>query len=97
MNYAHIVNGFVENIVVADNEWVSQQEDLYVELTNVIVADIGQEYKDGQFLPMQPNPSWTRNSDNSWSPPVPYPSDDHSLYEWNEETISWVQIQGLES
>lgn len=97
MNYAYIVNGIVQNVVVADAEWVAQQDDLYVELTDGLVADIGQEYQDGQFLPMQPNPSWIRNDDNSWSPPVPYPSDDHSLYEWNEGTISWMEIQGLEN
>ena len=34
MNYAYIVNGIVQNVVVADAEWVAQQDDLYVELTD---------------------------------------------------------------
>lgn len=96
MNYAHIVDGFVSNVVVADAEWVEQQTDLYVELNDLVRADIGQEYKNGVFLPMRPYPSWKKNKDNSWSPPVAYPSDDHVLYEWNEETIAWLVIQDLQ-
>ena len=96
MNYAHIVDGVVSNIVVADAEWVEQQTDVYVELSDVVRADMGQEYVAGAFLPMKPYPSWTRNTDKSWSPPVAYPSNDYALYKWNEENLSWVVIQDLQ-
>lgn len=95
MNYAHILDGIVKNIVVADKEWILQQSDIYIALVDDVVADIGQEYQNGKFLPMQPNPSWIRNDDYSWSPPVPYPSDDNSIYRWDEETVSWIPIQNL--
>ena len=36
--------------------------------------------------------SWTLNEDTCyWESPVPYP-DDGKLYEWDEDTTSWVEI-----
>ena len=43
----------------------------------------------GDFMPPQPYPSWTKNSDNNWDPPVPYPNDGVG-YVWNEATVNWV-------
>lgn len=39
------------------------------------------------FLPPQPYPSWTLNSQNKWEPPVAKPAD--SGYVWNENTQTW--------
>lgn len=56
------------------------------------------------FYSPQPFPSWTLNSDSCiWQSPVPKPIDD-KMYDWNEETTSWVEhvdtitsvIEGLE-
>ena len=44
-------------------------------------------------VPLQPYPSWWyRKESNTWESPVPYPIDD-KLYTWNEETLSWDEIQ----
>ena len=44
------------------------------------------------FIPPQPYASWTLNEDTClWNPPTAYPDDD-LLYEWNEETLSWVEV-----
>jgi len=44
------------------------------------------------FHSPQPHPSWTLNQETFlWEPPTPRP-DDGNLYEWDEETESWVQI-----
>ena len=94
-NYAHIVNGIVENVIVAEQNWINSQNELYVLVEEGNNVNIGQEYLNGFFLPLQPNPSWIRNDDYSWSPPVAYPSDDNSIYRWDEETISWVPIPNL--
>ena len=59
-------------------------------------AGIGYSYNQDidAFVPPQPFPSWTLNTDTAlWEPPVPYPSDGKQ-YKWNEETISWIEITG---
>ena len=44
------------------------------------------------FYTPQPYPSWTLNQDTCyWEPPVPMPTDGN-LYNWDEETLSWVQV-----
>jgi hypothetical protein len=44
------------------------------------------------FIPPQPYPSWTINTDTGlWNAPTPRPNDDGE-YQWNEDTLSWVEI-----
>lgn len=44
------------------------------------------------FIPPQPYPSWTLNTDTcQWESPVPYPNDGYTYY-WDEQTQSWVLI-----
>jgi hypothetical protein len=40
--------------------------------------------------PPQPYPSWTWDG-AQWNPPTPYPEDDKN-YEWDENTLSWVEV-----
>jgi hypothetical protein len=45
------------------------------------------------FIPPQPYPSWTLNEDTClWDSPTVYPDDD-KFYLWNEETLSWQEIE----
>lgn len=45
------------------------------------------------FIPPQPYPSWTLNSEMcKWEAPVPYPTDGKT-YVWNEPTFSWVLVE----
>ena len=57
-------------------------------------AAIGDTYdadRDAFYAP-QPFPSWTLNEDSCiWEPPTPYP-DDGKLYDWDEDTTSWVEV-----
>jgi hypothetical protein len=58
-------------------------------------AGIGYTYDQGNdvFYAPQPYPSWTISSPTwIWTPPVPCPVDD-KRYVWNEDTISWIEIQ----
>ena len=58
-------------------------------------AGIGFQYDSARdaFIPKKLNASWTLNEDTcQWDPPTPYP-DDGKEYRWNEETISWEEIQ----
>jgi hypothetical protein len=44
------------------------------------------------FIPPKPFPSWILNEDTClWESPIPYPNDGN-IYQWNEETGNWEQI-----
>ena len=46
------------------------------------------------FIPPQQYASWLLNEDTcQWDSPVPYPTDD-LMYNWDEDTTSWVEITG---
>lgn len=57
-------------------------------------AGIGYIYdpdRDAFYAP-QPYPSWTLNESTClWEPPVPFPMDE-KIYNWDETTLSWVEI-----
>lgn len=57
-------------------------------------AGMGYTYREDidAFVPPQPYPSWVLNTNTAqWEAPVPYPNDG-KLYEWNEQTQSWVEV-----
>jgi hypothetical protein len=85
MNYAHIQNNIVVNVVVADAEWIDAQSEDFVLIENQNVQ-IGSSYENGVFVGPQPYPSWTRDG-NSWKAPIAKPDGVHA---WNEESLSWV-------
>ena len=87
MNYAHIQNNIVVNVVVADAEWVDAQSGDFVLIGNLNV-EIGSSYENGVFVSPQPYPSWVRDG-NSWKAPQTQPDGVHA---WDESTLSWVAI-----
>ena len=61
-------------------------------------AGIGYKYDQTRdaFISPQPFNSWTLNESTcQWEAPVAYP-DDGERYNWNEETISWDEMEELE-
>jgi len=55
-------------------------------------AGIGYSYSDelDAFIPPQPYPSWSLDTDSAtWLPPIPYP-EGNVIYQWDEETGDWV-------
>lgn len=57
-------------------------------------AGIGYSYDPvlDAFIPPQPYPSWSLNTQTClWDPPVPYPNDGKT-YIWDEDTLSWVEV-----
>jgi len=47
---------------------------------------------DGAFIPPQPYPSWTLNTDTAlWDSPVPMPTEG-GPWRWDEATISWIEV-----
>ena len=59
-------------------------------------AGIGYTY-DAQrdaFIPPKPYNSWVLDENTClWNPPTPAPNDG-KMYSWNEETTSWVEVNG---
>ena len=58
-------------------------------------AGIGFTYDPDRDAFIEPKPfeSWVLNEETcKWEPPTPMPIDDN-LYEWSENSQSWVQIQ----
>lgn len=46
------------------------------------------------FYAPQPYPSWSLNTTTwLWESPIPKPIDEF-IYEWNEESLSWIPKQG---
>ena len=43
------------------------------------------------FYPLAPYPSWSLDENYLWQPPTPYP-DDGNVYDWDEDSTSWVEI-----
>lgn len=59
-------------------------------------AGIGFTYDSGRdaFIPPKPYNSWVLDESTChWEPPVAMP-DDGKLYRWDEDTVSWVEVQG---
>lgn len=57
-------------------------------------AGIGYTYDPNRdaFIPPKPYASWVLNETTCrWDAPTPYPNDGF-YYEWNENTLSWVQV-----
>jgi hypothetical protein len=58
-------------------------------------AGIGYTYDNtlDAFIPPQPYLSWLLDTETcQWQPPVPMPTDGN-IYQWNEDTTSWVLIE----
>jgi hypothetical protein len=62
-------------------------------------AGIGCTYdavRDAFYAP-QPFPSWTLNEETClWVAPTPRP-EDGKIYNWNEESLSWIEVVPLEN
>jgi len=58
-------------------------------------AGIGYKYYPGldAFVPPEPYPSWSLNSEAAdWEPPVPMPTDG-KMYAWDEAQQAWIETQ----
>jgi hypothetical protein len=50
-------------------------------------------YINNNFTDVKPYDSWILNTDKYiWEAPIPYPIDGN-IYNWNEETASWIEIE----
>ena len=43
------------------------------------------------FIAPQPYPSWSLDANHDWQPPTPRPEE--GSWSWNEETLSWDELE----
>jgi hypothetical protein len=43
------------------------------------------------FVAPQPYPSWSLDANHDWQPPTPKPEE--GFWSWNEETLSWDELE----
>ena len=102
-NFAKIINGIVEKVIVAEEsffetfvddsagQWLETKMDGSIRKN---YAGIGYTYdksRDAFYAP-KPYPSWTLNEDTcQWEAPVAYPNDGN-MYTWNETTQTWDEV-----
>jgi len=100
--YANIVNSLVTNVIVADDNFINKAEGEWVQTfydgsLRKNFAGIGHTYDTtiDAFIPPKPYNSWLLNEDTcQWESPIPHPEtteDSLVLYDWNEETTTWLQ------
>ena len=102
--YAKVNNGIVEKVIIAEaeffnsfiddtpGEWIQTYYDGSVRKNYAGVGFTYDATRDA-FIPPQPYASWTLNEDTyQYEAPVTRP-DDGKMYEWNEDTTNWVEIE----
>jgi hypothetical protein len=101
MNYfAKVVDGVVENVIVADpeffNTFVDDTPGKWVQTffqgeQRKNYAGIGSTYDETRdaFIHPQPHISWVLDEETcQWEAPIMYPTDGAEYY-WEENTVSW--------
>ena len=57
-------------------------------------AGIGYTFDGIGFAAPQPYPSWTLDLGTYlWNAPTPMPVEEGKMYEWDEATLSWVEVE----
>jgi hypothetical protein len=87
--YAEILNNVVVNVIVADADFVAQSKLDYVLCTR---GGIGWSFDGTNFIPPQPYPSWTLDSNHDWQPPTPKPVVEGKQYAWFEPNRVWIEL-----
>jgi len=78
----------LDEIMPTDGAWVQTS---YNGSIRHNYAGIGDTWDSdaGAFYSPQPYGSWSLDDDYRWQPPIPMP-DDGTLYNWDEDTTTWV-------
>ena len=99
--FAKIENGVVVSIIVASQNWIDAQDEVYV-ITPIgttprkTVAAIGSTYDSnrGAFINPKPFPSWVFNENNyQWEAPIKNTNKAPAI--WNESDQAWDLIKNV--
>lgn len=99
-HYAKIIEGTVVEVIVADEDYISELEGTWVQTSynsNIRknYASVGGTYDSTRdaFINPKPYPSWILDETTcQWNPSVEIP-DKENKYVWDEDTISWIRIE----
>jgi hypothetical protein len=91
-NFAHIINGIVDNVIIADASFISSLDNAkeWVDVTGLSVG-VGYNYNGILFYAPQPYISWTLDENLKWIPPIEMPLDNQK-YNWDEDNQKWVVV-----
>jgi hypothetical protein len=82
---------FCKSLLGEDTRWVQTSYNGNIRKN---YAGIGYTYDPvaDHFFAPQPYPSWTLDADAKWQAPTAYPIVEGKIFQWDEPTISWVEI-----
>jgi hypothetical protein len=90
---ARIEDGTVQQVIVGTVQWA--QENLGGEWVDAsdVQCGAGFTYDGSKFIPPKPFASWVYVEDgNYWKAPVDHPMEEDKEYEWDEKSLSWVEL-----
>lgn len=105
--WAKVIDGEVVDLIVAEEDhiqsgivgdpslWIESPRDGEGPVHRVNEAGVGftYNYEHDKFIPGQPFPSWTLNTENwNWYPPVE-PPPYKGCHKWDEDTQTWIEGQ----
>lgn len=107
-NFAKVINGVVETVIVAEQEFVDNYINevpcIWVKAPEILergaFPSSGYTYnaEHNVFYPPQPYPSWSLdNVTFQWTPPVPMPehNEQECFYDWDESLKNWVKYSKI--
>ena len=106
-HFAKIDNNIVTEVIVAEQDFINSgavgDAFLWVQTSyngnfRKNYAGVGFTYDSTRdaFIAPQPYPSWILNEDTCiYEAPIAYPTGllEGEMYDWNEDTTSWVEVQ----
>lgn len=86
-----VENNVIVNIIVAESLEAAKSVvgENIIEQEDSEQFGVGFYYENGNWIAPQPYPSWIRDG-LKWKAPIEYP--DNGLYEWDENSESWVKM-----
>ena len=101
--FAHVVDGVVQQVIVAEQDFVDNlkkaENGLWIETfqdgsQRKHYAGVGFTYdaKQDVFIPPLPFDSWVLDEESmTWNPPISHPGD--GAYAWDEQAVSWIKLE----
>jgi hypothetical protein len=103
-HFAKVENNIVTEEIVAEQDFINSgkvgDSFLWIQTSynnnfRKQYAGIGFTYDkvNDVFISPKPFPSWTSDASFDWQPPTVKPDDDDKMYNWNEDTQAWDEIE----
>jgi hypothetical protein len=82
---------FCKSLLGEDTRWIQTS---YNGTIRKNYAGIGYTYDPvaDHFFAPQTYPSWALDADAKWQAPVQYPNEEGKFFNWDEPTLSWVEV-----